>query len=388
MTSESGRGKDWFPFYFASWYKKSPFFERTVQAGCTSWDLYNHMLIPTLYDDDVKEYWHLLNHVTLWDVAVERQVEITGPDAAKFTQLLTPRDLSETQVGQCKYVVICAPDGGIINDPILLKLDGDRFWLSLADSDALLYALGVQAFAGLDVQVHEPDVSPLQLQGPRSKDVVRDLFGDSVAELRYYWCAETDLDGIPLVVSRTGWTGEVGYEIYLRDGSRGPELWDRVMAAGEPYEIRAIAPSDQRRMEAGIFNYGNDMDVTNNPFEVTGLERLVELENDNEVIARAALERIAAEGITKKLVGVKIESEPLKMWLQDFWPVTHAGKTVGRLTSASHSPRLELNMGYAWVPIELASTGTRMEASSPDGPLPIEVVPLPFWDPAKDVPKG
>ena len=163
-----------FPFYMATWYRKSPYYQRTVEAGCTSWDLYNHMLIPTLYDDDLKEYWHLLNHVTLWDVAVERQVEITGPDAARFTQLLTPRDLSSTQVGQCKYVLICAPDGGIVNDPILLKLAEDRFWLSLADSDALLYAVGVQAFAGMDVTIREPDVSPLQVQGPRSKDVIRE----------------------------------------------------------------------------------------------------------------------------------------------------------------------------------------------------------------------
>ena len=169
-----------FPFYFATWYRKSPYYQRTVEAGCTSWDLYNHMLIPTLYDDDLKEYWHLLNHVTLWDVAVERQVEISGPDAARFTQLLTPRDLSSTQVGQCKYVLICAPDGGIVNDPILLKLAQDRFWLSLADSDALLYAVGVQAFAGMDVTIREPDVSPLQVQGPRSKDVIRKLFGDDV----------------------------------------------------------------------------------------------------------------------------------------------------------------------------------------------------------------
>ncbi len=388
MSQGTTKENSWFKFYFASWYKKSPYFQCTVEAGCTSWDLYNHMLIPTLYDDDVKEYWHLLNHVTLWDVAVERQVEITGPDAARFTQLLTPRDLSTTQVGQCKYVLICAPDGGIINDPILLKLAEDHFWLSLADSDTLLYALGVQAFAGLDVTIREPDVSPLQLQGPGSKDVIRDLFGGEVADLKYYWHAQTELDGIPLVVSRTGWTGEIGYELYLRDASRGIELWDKVMAAGEPHEIRAIAPSDQRRMEAGIFNYGNDMDVTNNPYEVTGLERLVELENDNQVVSRDALQRIDAEGVGRKLVGVRIAGEPLGMWLEDFWPVSSDGADVGKLTSASYSPRLEFNMGYAWVPVQLAAHGTRLQVSSPSGPVPAEVVPLPFWDPNKDVPKS
>ncbi len=285
-----------FPFYFASWYRKSPYFAKTVEAGATSWDLYNHMLIPTLYDDDVKEYWHLVEKVTLWDVAVERQVEITGPDAARFTQLLTPRDLSQTQPEQCKYVLLCAPDGGIVNDPILLKLAEDRFWLSLADSDALLYAVGVQAFANMDVEIHEPDVSPLQIQGPRSKPLIRKLFGDEVADQRYYWHKQTELDGIPVVVSRTGWSAELGYEVYLRDSRFADQLWDAIMAAGEEFELRAIAPSDQRRMEAGIFNYGNDMDITNNPFEVTGLERLVELDNDNEVASRAALERIRGGG--------------------------------------------------------------------------------------------
>ena len=283
-----------FTFYTASWYRRSPYWQRTVEAGCTSWDLYNHMLIPTLYDDDEAEYWHLVEHVGLWDVAVERQVEITGPDAARFTQLLTCRDLSRCDVLQCKYAPIIAPSGGIVNDPILLRLGENHFWLSLADSDAMLYALGVQAFAGMDVTIREPDVSPLQVQGPKSKDVIRALFGDEVADLRYYRCWEGDLGSIPVVVSRTGWTGEVGYEIYLRDGSRGSELWDRVMEAGEAHQIRAIAPSDQRRLEAGIFNYGNDMTVEDTPFHVSGMERLVEFEA--EFIGKEALRRVADRG--------------------------------------------------------------------------------------------
>jgi glycine cleavage system aminomethyltransferase T len=375
-----------FTFYTASWYRRSPYWQRTVEAGCTSWDLYNHMLIPTLYDDDEREYWHLVNHVTLWDVAVERQVEITGPEAARFTQLLTCRDLSRCEVLQCKYAPIIAPSGGIVNDPILLRLAEDRFWLSLADSDALLYCLGVQAFAGMDVEIHEPDVSPLQVQGPRSRDVIRSLFGDPVADLRYYRCWAGDLDGIPVVVSRTGWSGEVGYEIYLRDGARGLELWDRVMDAGRPFEIRAIAPSDQRRLEAGIFNYGNDMTVEDTPLHVTGMERLVEL--DADFIGKPALRRLAAEGVERKLVGVELGGEPFRMWLEDFWPVRHAGRAVGKLTSASHSFRLEKNIGYAWVPIELSGPGTELTLESPDGPVPAVTATLPFLDPNKDVPKG
>ena len=375
-----------FTFYTASWYRRSPYWERTVEAGCTSWDLYNHMLIPTLYDDDELEYRQLLEHVTLWDVAVERQVEITGPDAARFAQLLTCRDLSTCEVMQAKYAPIIAPDGGIVNDPILLRLGENHFWLSLADSDALLYCLGVQAFAGLDVTLREPDVSPLQIQGPKSKDVMRDLLGEDVASLRYYRCWEGDLDGIPIVVSRTGWTGEVGFEIYLRDSSCGLELWDRVMAAGAPYQIRPIAPSDQRRLEAGIFNYGNDMGIEDTPLHVTGMERLVEPSAD--FIGKPALERIAAQGVDRKLVGVEIGGEPFRMWLEDFWPVRAGGEVVGKLTSASRSFRLEKNIGYAWVPIELAEPGNELELISPDGPVPAVTAALPFWDPGKDVPKS
>ncbi len=380
-----------FPFYLATWYRKSPYWESTVEAGCTSWDLYNHMLIPTLFDDDVKEYWHIVEKVALWDVAVERQVEITGPDAARFAQLLTCRDLTRCAVGQCKYAPIIAPDGGIVNDPILLRLAENHFWLSLADSDTLLYAKGVQAFAGLDVELREPDVSPLQIQGPRSPDVMRALFGadSSVMALRYYHCCETSVGDIPIVVSRTGWTGEIGYEIYLRDASRGRELWDAVMAAGGPFEIKATAPSDQRRMEAGIFNYGNDFTVEDNPLEVSGLERLVEcLDGDVDHIGKDALRRIRDRGVERKLVGVEIGGEPLTMWLEDFWPVRRGGETIGRLTSAAYSPRLDVNMGYAWVPIASASSGTAVDIVSPEGTLPATVVSLPFLDPDKDVPKG
>ena len=375
-----------FTFYTASWYRRSPYWRRTVEAGCTSWDLYNHMLIPTLYDDDEAEYWHLVEHVGLWDVAVERQVEITGPDAARFTQLLTCRDLSKCEVLQCKYAPIIAPSGGIVNDPILLRLRENQFWLSLADSDALLYAVGVQAFAGLDVEIREPDVSPLQVQGPKSKAVIRALFGDEVADMRYYRCWEGELGDIPLVVSRTGWTGEIGYELYLRDGARGIELWDRVMEAGEPFEIRPIAPSDQRRLEAGIFNYGNDMTIEDTPLHVSGMERLVEF--DADFVGRDALQRLADGGVDRKLVGVELGGEPFRMWLEDFWPVEHDGERVGRLVSASRSFRLEKNIGYAWVPIGFAEPGTTLEVVSPDGPVPAVTAALPFLDPNKDVPKS
>jgi aminomethyltransferase len=244
----------------------------------------------------------------------------------------------------------------------------------------------VQAFANMDVELGEPDVSPLQIQGPTSKPLIRKLFGDEVADQHYYWHKQTELNGIPVVVSRTGWTAELGYEVYLRDSSRALELWDAIVDAGEEFNLRVTAPSDQRRLEAGIFNYGNDMDANDNPYEVSGLERLVELDNDNQVVSRAALEKIKSKGVNRKLVGVTIDGPPLGMWLEDFWPVHVGGSAVGRLTSAGHSPRLDINMGYAWVPIENAAAGTRVDIESPEGMMTATVTPIPFLDPKKEIP--
>jgi glycine cleavage system aminomethyltransferase T len=379
-----------FTFYIQPWYRKSPYFESTKRAGCRSWGLYNHMLLPTLYDDPATEYWALLNGVTMWDVAVERCVEISGSDALEFTNLLTCRDLTTCAVGQCKYVLLTEASGGIVNDPVLLRLEEDRFWLALADSDALLFAKGVAALAKMDVDIVEADVSPMQIQGPTSKDVVRDLFGHGIADLRYYWCAEAELNGIPVVVSRTGWTGEVGYEVYLRDSSRGNELWRLVEEAGAPFGIRAVAPSEARRIEAGIFNYGSDMRIEDTPFHVTGLERLVELEQDGDFIGRDALRRIADEGVDRKLVGIDIEGAPMtdEGALNDLWPVHEPGGGIGRVTAGAWSPRLERNIGYAWVPASHEEVGTPLELRAKGTSRTATVAALPFVDPAKEIPKS
>ena len=380
-----------FEVYMAPYYRKSPFWQSTVDAGCISWDVCNHSLIPNGYPtDEVTEYWHLINKVTVWDVNCERQVEITGPDAAKFTQLLTSRDLSGCAIGQCKYAPIIAPDGGIVNDPILLRLGENHFWLSLSNSDVLLYAKGVQAFAGLDVQLREPDVSPMQIQGPRSTAVMTALFGagHEVMNLKYYHCLETTVGDIPVVVSRTGWTGEVGYEIFLRDGTRGDDLWDAVFTAGEPSEIAVGVPSDARRMEAGIFTYGMDMTMVHNLLQVTGMERLAEcLDNDIEHIGKEPLQRVRDEGVAEKLVGIDMAGDAME-WITDFWPVEVAGKRIGRVTSYAYSPRLEKNMAYAWLPTGLIDEGTEVTVISPDGPLDARVTPLPFFDAKKLVPLG
>jgi glycine cleavage system aminomethyltransferase T len=380
-----------FTFYVQPWYRKSPYFEATMRAGCKSWGLYNHMLLPTLYDDPVTEYWALLRDVTMWDVSVERCVEISGPDAFELTNLITCRDLETCEVWQCKYVPLTSADGGIVNDPVLLRLAEDRFWLALADSDALLYAAGVAAGRGMDVTIREADVAPMQIQGPRSKDVIGELFGDRIRDLRYYWCAEAEVDGIPVVVSRTGWTGEVGYELYLQDTTRGDDLWRRVEEAGRAHGIRAIAPSEARRIEAGIFNYGSDMRIEDTPLHVSGLERLVELEQDQAFIGKAALTELADEGIDRKLVGIEIGGEPLtdEGALNDFWPVLGpAGDRIGRVTAGAWSPRLETNVGFAWVPASHMEVGTELELRSPAGPRGATVHDLPFVDPEKATPKS
>jgi glycine cleavage system aminomethyltransferase T len=380
-----------YTFYIQPWYRKSPYFEATKRAGCKSWGLYNHMLLPTLYDDPVTEYWALLNDVTMWDVSVERCVEITGPDAFDLTNLITCRDLTTCDVWQCKYVLLTAADGGIVNDPVLLRLGENHFWLALADSDALLYAAGVAAGRGMDVTIREADVAPMQVQGPRSKDVIGALFGDAVRDLRYYWCVEAEVDGIPVVVSRTGWTGEVGYEIYLRDSSRGDDLWERVRQAGEPFGIRAIAPSEARRIEAGIFNYGSDIRVEDTPFHISGLEKFVELGQEQDFMGKAALMRLVEAGVDRKLVGVDIGGDPMtdEGALNDFWPVrASAGAPIGRITAAAWSPRLERNVGFAWVPSSHMADGTELEIDAPQGARAATVVSLPFVDPSKDIPKG
>jgi glycine cleavage system aminomethyltransferase T len=374
--------------YFGPWYRRSPFFEKTLEAGCSAYDIYNHMYLPGYYADPVEEYWALLNGVTLWDVGVERIVEITGPDAAEFTNRLTCRDLTKCAVGQGKYVLITAEDGGIVNDPVLLRLEENRWWLALADSDAGLWARGAAVYSGLDVTVREPDVHPVQVQGPKSKDVIRQLFGDAVADLRYYWTAETSVDGIPVVVSRTGWTGEVGYEVYLRDGSRGGDLWDRIMEAGRPHDIRPIAPCEARRIEAGIFNYGSDMTIENNPFEVSGLERLVEPQ-EADYIGKAALEHIRIVGVKKKLVGVEVEGDALPFEISEKRPALVDGQAVGTVTDLIWSPRLERNIGYVWMPFDLSRPGTELEIESLDGTrVPGRTAAIPFIDPKKQVPLG
>ena len=284
-------------FGFGTQIRKSPFFDATVKWGAAGFSVYNHMYIPRDFGDPEQNFWNLVNDAILCDVAVERQVQITGPDASKFVQLLTPRDLTKMQIGQCKYILITNADGGIINDPILLRLEAEKYWISIADSDVLLWAQGVATHAGLDVSICEPDASPLQLQGPKSGEIMKALFGDEIADLKYYWLRHLTLDGMPVVVSRTGWSSELGYEIYLTDGTKGSQLWETIMAAGAPFGLKPGHTSSIRRIEGGMLSYHADMDLMTNPFEL-GLDRLVCLDMPHDFIGKSALQNIKETGVT------------------------------------------------------------------------------------------
>jgi len=369
-------------FGFGTQIRKSPFFDATVRWGAQGFSVYNHMYIPRDFGDPEQNFWTLVNDAILCDVSVERQVEITGPDAARFTQMLTPRDLSNMAVGQCKYVLITNAAGGILNDPICLKLAEDHFWLSLADSDILLWAQGVAVHSGLDVRICEPDVSPLQLQGPKSGEIMRQLFGDEILDLRYYWFREMELDGIPLIVSRTGWSSELGYEIYLRDGARGDALWERIMAVGLPLGLKPGHTSTIRRIEGGMLSYHADADMHTNPYEL-GLDRLVNVDMTADFIGKLALRRIRDAGVQRKQVGLDIAGPRLAAPNTRFWDVTAAGESVGHVTSAVYSPRLDKNIALAMVPVEHADLGTRLEVTTPSGPVDATVVEKPFFDPKK-----
>ena len=371
-------------FGFGTQIRKSPYFDSTVKWGATGFSVYNHMYIPRDFGSPEQNFWNLIEKSILCDVAVERQVEITGPDAYKFIQLLTPRDLSKLSVGQCKYVLIVNNEGGILNDPVLLRLAENHFWLSLADSDVLLWAQGVAVNSGLNVKISEPDVSPLQLQGPTSQEIMVKLFGESIRDLKYYWLREYDLDEIPLIISRTGWSSELGYEIYLRDGSRGNELYEKIMRAGKEYGLQPGHTSSIRRIEGGMLSYHADADIHTNPFEL-GLDRLVNLDSEINYIGKDALKKIKQNGIKRKQVGLEINCDALSGPNTSFWPVKKEGELIGKVTSAVYSPRLKKNIALAMIKINYSDIGNQLEVETNEGKYLAKIVEKPFYDPKKKI---
>ena len=376
--------KDKKDFGFGTQIRKSPFFDSTVKWGATGFSVYNHMYIPRDFGNPEENFWNLINKAILCDVSVERQVEITGPDAYKFIQLLTPRDLSKLSIGQCKYVLIVNNEGGILNDPVLLRLGKNHFWLSLGDSDILLWAQGVAINSGLNVKVVEPDVSPLQLQGPNSSKIMQKLFGESILDLKYYWLRELELDGIPLVISRTGWSSELGYEIYLRDGSKGNLLWEKIMSTGKEFDLQPGHTSSIRRIEGAMLSYHADADINTNPYEV-GLDRLVSLDTNINFIGKNSLKKIKENGIKRKQVGLILDCEPLERPNTTFWKIYKNKNEIGKVTSAVYSPRLKKNIALAMISIQQADIGNILDVEKSFSTVKATVVNKPFYDPKKKI---
>ena len=365
--------------------RKSPFFKSSLKYGATEFHPYNGMWMPVGYDTPINEYWNTVERAGLWDVGVQRCVEISGPDAEAFTNLLTPRDISKVAVGQCRYLILVNQDGGILNDPVMLRMADDRFWLSTADADMYLWAKGVATFSGHDVEIATPHVYPLQVQGPRSPEIISAVFGDDILDLGYYRWMNASVDGIDVVISRTGFSSELGFEVFLLGYDRGDELWEIIMTAGKPLGLSPGSPNRIRRVEAGILDFGSDMTPAENPLEM-GMERLVDFDKP-DFIGKSALERIRAEGARRKVTGVFMDGEVFEKNNEHRWPVYAGSTQVGEVTQAVYSPRLERNIGFALLNVDHCSSN-ELNVETPEGVRGITVTSIPFIDPDKKIPRA
>ena len=357
--------------------RKSPFFSSARKAGLAAASVYNHMYMPTSYGDPMAEYDRLINGVAMWDVAVERQVALKGPDAIALAKYLTPRNLDNLKIGVGKYVPLCDFNGTLINDPVLLQISEDEVWLSIADSDVKLWAAGIAGARGMDVRVFEPDVSPLAIQGPKANDVVRDLFGDWVDEIKYFGFRATELKGIPMVLARSGWSKQGGFELYLQDGSKGDILWDLVAEAGKPYGIGPGTPNYIERVESGLISYGADTDDMSNPFEL-GMDRLIDLDQPQDFVGKAALSDIKARGATRRFMGLIIDGEKFTGTNESRWPVEWNGDNAGYVSASAYSPRLDANIAMAMVSVAAIASGDKVHVLNETGRLTAKIVSLPM----------
>jgi len=344
----------------------TPFEQRAVEQGAKAFTVYNHMPLPSVYQSLEEDYRHLCNHVQIWDVSAERQVEVKGPDALALIELITPRDISRCQVGQCMYAPLVDESGGIINDPLILRLADDRFWISIADSDVLLWVKGIVFGRGMDVSVFEPDVSPLAVQGPKSDDLMAEVIGPEVRDIRFFRFIETEIAGTRVIMARSGWSGQGGFEIYLQDSSKGTDLWDAICSKGEAYNLRAGCPNLIERLETGLMSYGSDMTLENNPFEC-GLDRFFTLGKEAEYMSRDALERISTEGVSKKLVNLAIDGDSITAPRSTFDVLDQGGGCVGYVTSMAYSPKYATTLSFATVDIGSTVPGTSLQVVTDQG---------------------
>ena len=355
----------------------SPFYEATIQEGVTAFSPYNNMLMPVSYGDPDAEYARLMNGASQWDVAVERQVEIKGPDAMSLVQLLSVRDLSKIEVGKGKYVPMCDHRGVLINDPVVLKHEDGTFWLSIGDNNILMWARSIAAERGMNVEICEPDVSPMAVQGPRAEDVVASVFGDWVRALKYFWFAPAEINGIPLIIQRSGYSKQGGFEIYLRDGSRGSDLWNIIKEAGQPWGIGPGNPSPIERIESGLLSYGGDTDDQTNPFEVR-LGKYVDLNLDDEVVGIKALRQIKADGIKRQQLGIVFDNPERRPGHAIWYAVQQGDQAVGHMTCGAWSPRAQSMIGFALVGADVA-VGDTVDVMRGGYRDPATLCPLPFF---------
>jgi len=328
--------------------RRTPYTDSVEQLGVRGFSVVNHMLLPKAFQPTVEEdYWHLREHVQIWDVSCQRQVEITGKDATKLVQLMTPRDISRCSIGQCMYVPIIDSDAGLINDPVLLKLDDNHFWLSIADSDVLLYAKGLAIGKGFDVIVDEPDVSPLAVQGPKAEKLLTQIFGSNVGDIGFFKFGWINFCGTKQLIARSGYSRQGGFEIYLKGSHLGKKLWDTIWNAGKKFNILPGCPNLIERIEGGLFSYGNEMTRANNPLEI-GLEKYCTLDGSIDFIGREKLQIIAKNGINQQIKGVLFDGDKCPTCAVP-WPVTVGSQKVGAITSAIWSPRLKSNIGLSMI---------------------------------------
>ena len=374
-------------FGFGTQIRKSPFFDATVKWGAKDFSVYNHMYIPRDFGNPEQNFWNLINDAILCDVAVERQVQVKGPDANKFVQMMTPRDLSDMKVGQCKYVILVNQNGGVLNDPILLKVGEDKYWFSLADSDILFWAQGLAAQTNYDVEISEPDVSPLQLQGPKSREIMIEIFGEQISDLKYYWFKQFSFNNTELIISRTGWSSELGYEIFLTDSKVGNELYEHIMQIGEPMGLKPGHTSTIRRIEGGMLSYHADMTINTNPLELC-MDKFIDLNNDFDFIGKDALIKIKNQGIKRKQVGLYLDNKRMDGPNTRFWDLMHDDIMVGKITSAVYSPRLEQNIALAIVNINYSNLNQKLIVNDGNSEFNAMVVNKPFYDPNKNLTKS
>ncbi|MBC6437302.1 MAG: dimethylsulfoniopropionate demethylase [Rhodobacteraceae bacterium] len=357
--------------------RRTPFSDGVEAAGVTAYTVYNRMLLPAVFCDPVKDYHHLKRAVQIWDVACERQVEVRGPDAARLMQMLTPRDLRCTQPGQCYYVPIVDGTGGMLNDPVAVKLAEDRWWISLADSDFLLWVKGLAQGGHLDVRVKEPDVSPLALQGSLADDLAARVFGDRVRDLRFFRFGYFPFQGRDLVVARSGYSKQGGFEIYVEDSALGMPLWNALTEAGRDLDARAGCPSMIERIEGGLLSYGNDMTMANTPYEC-GLGRFCDPLAAVGCVGRAALLQVAGEGPVKQIRPIAIDSQALPP-CDRAWPLMAAGQRVGQVTSAAQSPDFGHGVAIGMVQMTHWDPGTHLQVKTQDSTFDAEVQKQ-FWN--------